>query len=125
MSTTSRFGAGPVFLSGAVILLAELVSLACLFLMAKLESWHWLVDPGTTRPLTQAGLPYIVGGLGCAWFLFVLDAVITGRLFWGRGTGASVRKKGRIGFWIGIIFQAALALNLIGLGVEMKLNLLK
>ena len=125
INTTNRFGAGPVFLVGVAILFSDLASMACLYLMGKFESWHWLFAPGTTQPLTQAALPYFILGIGCAWALFVVDAVLTGQLFWGRGTGASNRKKGPVGFWLGVIFQAGLSINLIGLGVALKFHLIR
>ncbi len=116
--------AGPVFLTGAAILFTDLATVASLYAMATLERWHWLVAPGTTGPLTRAALPYCIASFGCAWALFVVDAVRTGRLFWGRGTGASDRQRGPIGFWLGVIFQAGLSVGLMGLGFALQFRLI-
>jgi hypothetical protein len=118
----NRFGASPIFLTGAAIIFICLLGLGSLFVLSKLEDWHWLIAPGTADSVSRTMLPYIISSTGFAWVLIVLDGIFTGRLFWGRGTGVSDRQSGPIGFWLGICFQGGLSLFLIGLGIAMKLN---
>ncbi len=121
-SISNRFGASWVFLAGAAIAALCLLGLGLVFVLGGLERRHWLIAPGTAKHIGALLMPYIISMIGFAWLLMVLEGVLSGQLFWGRGTGASNRHRGPIGFWLGVIFQSALCLNLIGLGIALKLR---
>lgn len=121
-SFKNRYNVSSLFLVGSALIFLSILGLGFLFILNGLDSRHWLLAPGTAKSIGSSLLPYNISLIGCGWGLMVLDAIFTGQLFWGRGTGSSDRHKGPIGFWLGILFQGALALFLIGLGISVKNN---
>lgn len=111
-------------LSGLAVLVMCLAAMGLVVALNGLARMHWLINAGTAGQVGKTLMPYIIISLGSAWMLLVLDAVFSGKLFWGRNTGSSDRKRGAVGFWLGIVFQFSLAAVLIATGIGMKFKLI-